>query len=84
VLGLGWLHVGLFALPMAEIVRVAGMAMIALLTVIVLATLNGALVPVVLTRLGLDPAVSMGPFVTTANDILGLTIYFSVATALLV
>jgi magnesium transporter len=50
-----------------------------LLTVIVVATANGALVPFILQRAGVDPATSMGPFVTTLNDILGLTIYFLVA-----
>jgi magnesium transporter len=64
--------------------RLAVVAALALLIVIVLATVNGALIPVVLKRAGLDPALSMGPFVTTANDILGLSIYFAVTTALYV
>ena len=51
-----------------------------MLTVIVLATTNGALVPFVLKWLGIDPASAMGPFVTTLNDIIGLTIYFMYAT----
>ncbi len=54
----------------------------ALFSVILLATTNGALIPVLLHRLGIDPAVSMGPFVTTANDILGLAVYFTIATLL--
>lgn len=69
-------------MAMAEVARLALMATLALLSVIVLATVNGALIPVVLSRLGIDPAVSMGPFVTTANDILGLTVYFTIATLL--
>ncbi|MFO8231943.1 MAG: magnesium transporter [Longimonas sp.] len=51
-----------------------------MLTVILLATTNGALVPFVLKRLGIDPASAMGPFVTTLNDIIGLTVYFMYAT----
>ena len=43
---------------------------------------NGALIPFLLTWLGVDPASAMGPFVTTLNDILGLAIYFLIATAL--
>ncbi len=54
----------------------------ALFSVILLATTNGALIPVVLHKLGIDPAVSMGPFVTTANDILGLAVYFTIASFL--
>jgi magnesium transporter len=39
----------------------------------------GALVPVVLDRINLDPAVATGPFVTTSFDILGVVVYFIVA-----
>ncbi len=64
--------------------KLASVASLALLVVIVLATVNGALIPVVLKRAGLDPALSMGPFVTTANDILGLSVYFGITTLLYV
>lgn len=53
-----------------------------MLTVILLATTNGALVPFALKWLGIDPASAMGPFVTTLNDIIGLTVYFIYATTL--
>ncbi len=43
----------------------------------------GAVVPVMFHRLRLDPAVASGPLVTTANDIFGLVIYFSIASGLL-
>ncbi|MEA3287548.1 MAG: magnesium transporter [Candidatus Marinimicrobia bacterium] len=39
----------------------------------------GALVPVLLNRINLDPAVATGPFVTTSVDILGVVVYFIVA-----
>lgn len=48
-----------------------------------IATLIGASVPLLLKRLGVDPAVSTGPFVTTAIDILGVGWYFIMATILL-
>ena len=38
------------------------------------------LMPIVLKRAGIDPAVAAGPFVTTANDITGITIYLTLAT----
>lgn len=47
------------------------------------AVLVGTLVPVTLRRMGVDPAIATGPFVTTAMDALGVTIYLSIATLLL-
>ncbi|WP_017470687.1 magnesium transporter [Amphibacillus jilinensis] len=43
-------------------------------------TVIGAVVPVVINKLKLDPAIASGPFITTVNDILGLIIYFTIAT----
>ncbi len=48
-----------------------------------IATMCGTVVPLILNYLKLDPAVASGPFITTINDIIGLTIYFTVATAFL-
>ena len=62
--------------------RLALTAALALLIVIVLSTLIGATVPLVLNRVGIDPALAMGPFITVSNDILGLTIFFATATLL--
>ena len=62
--------------------RLALTAALALQVVIVLSTLVGATVPLVLNRVGIDPALAMGPFITVSNDILGLTIFFFVATVL--
>ncbi|GJQ62339.1 MAG: magnesium transporter MgtE [Melioribacteraceae bacterium] len=50
---------------------------IALLVIIVFATMVGASIPLFLRKLGTDPAIATGPFVTTTNDILGLLIYLS-------
>ena len=62
--------------------RLALTAALALMIVIVLSTLVGATVPLALNRVGIDPALAMGPFITVSNDILGLTIFFVVATLL--
>ena len=51
--------------------------------VICLAVLLGVLTPLVFHRVGIDPAVASGPFITTANDVLGLTIYLGLATLLI-
>ena len=45
-----------------------------------IASLTGVLIPVVAHRMHFDPAVASGPLVTTANDVLGILIYFSLTT----
>lgn len=56
---------------------------VAMFLVISLAVFLGVLAPVVFQRLGIDPAVASAPFITTANDILGLFIYLGLATILI-
>ena len=56
---------------------------LSLCAAIMMATTLGAVIPVVLDRFGIDPAVASGPFITTANDALGLMIYFTIASSLL-
>lgn len=51
----------------------------ALIGVVMWGTLIGALLPLLLRRLGFDPATSSAPFVATLVDVTGLIIYFSVA-----
>ncbi len=48
----------------------------ALFSVVVLSSLVGTVTPLVLNRMGFNPALASGPFITTLNDILGLGIYF--------
>ncbi|HKK67858.1 MAG TPA: magnesium transporter [Bacteroidales bacterium] len=52
---------------------------IALFIVIIFATTFGALVPLILERFKIDPALATGPFITTFNDIMGLMIYLMLA-----
>ncbi len=49
---------------------------ISLLCVIVFASMFGTIIPLVLEKLKIDPAVATGPFVTTSNDVFALFIYF--------
>ena len=56
---------------------------ITLLGVVLWGTLTGSMLPMILKKLGADPAVSSAPFVATLVDVTGLIIYFSVAFALL-
>jgi magnesium transporter len=55
----------------------------ALIGVVMWGTLMGALLPLLLRRLGFDPATSSAPFVATLVDVTGLIIYFSVATVIM-
>jgi magnesium transporter len=52
---------------------------IALAGVVLWGTLTGSMLPLILKKLGADPAVSSAPFVATLVDVTGLVIYFSVA-----
>ena len=54
---------------------------ISLFVVIIFASLFGTVIPLVLNKLKIDPALATGPFITTMNDILGLTIYLLVSKA---
>ncbi len=56
---------------------------ITLLGIVLWGTLCGSMLPLLLKRLGADPAVSSAPFVATLVDVTGLVIYFSVAFAIL-
>ncbi len=56
---------------------------ISLLGVVLWGNLIGSLFPLILKRLGRDPAVSSAPFVATVVDVTGLVIYFGIASMLL-
>ena len=43
----------------------------------------GALIPIALYKCKIDPAVASGPFITTINDIISITVYFTLATLLI-
>jgi magnesium transporter len=55
----------------------------ALVGVVLWGTIAGSMLPIILKRLGADPAVSSAPFVATLVDVTGLIIYFSVAFLIL-
>ena len=76
------LGAGVMALPIggASLELLALTASLSMLTVIVLATIIGATVPLLLHRMKIDPALATGPFITTSNDILGLGVFFLLAT----
>jgi magnesium transporter len=54
-----------------------------LLGVVTFGTLSGSVLPLILRRLGLDPASASAPFVATLVDVTGLVIYFTMASLIL-
>lgn len=51
----------------------------ALMSVVFIASFMGTVTPLLLDKLGINPAVASGPFITTSNDLLGYAIYFGMA-----
>ena len=52
---------------------------IALFSVVLLASLLGTVIPLLLDKMGFNPALASGPFITTTIDLIGLAVYFIVA-----
>lgn len=54
-----------------------------LISVVVLASFTGTVTPLLLDKFGINPAIASGPFITTANDIIGIGTYLMIARLLL-
>ncbi len=63
--------------------EISSTIVLALVIVMILASLIGTSIPIILDKYGVDPAIATGPFITTSNDIFGLLIYFSIAKMIL-
>jgi magnesium transporter len=63
-------------------VRLAIAAGLSVLLVTMMAATLGSTIPLVLNHLDIDPAVATGVFITTANDILGVLVYFLIASSI--
>jgi magnesium transporter len=68
-----------FNLMIGEKGDIAVIVSIALFSVVILSSIMGTITPVILEKFGFNPALAAGPFITTANDLLGLGVYFLVA-----
>ena len=71
-----------FVLIINQPIGLALVVSTALFFVVILASITGTITPLVLDKFGVNPALASGPFITTANDILGLLVYFGVASLL--
>jgi magnesium transporter len=54
-----------------------------LVGIVLWGTLMGSIIPMILNKMGRDPAVSSAPFIATLVDVTGLIIYFSIAFLIL-
>jgi len=84
LLALGMASIGfIFAFSISFNVVISIIVAIALASVIVIADIIGALLPLIASSLDLDPAVLSGPLITTVVDVAGLFTYFLIATTIL-
>ncbi len=79
---LGLVMVGVLAFWKSDVMLgvVIGLS---LMSVVVMAAMVGSSVPLLCTKLKIDPTLATGPFITTTNDILGLLAYLTIAHVLL-
>lgn len=56
---------------------------VSLLVTLIIGTLSGTIIPLILYKFNVDPAVASGPLITTINDIISLFVYFGIATMFL-
>jgi magnesium transporter len=62
--------------------KLATVVSASLFFVVILASFLGTTTPLILDKIGINPALASGPFITTANDLVGLTVYFTLANYL--
>jgi magnesium transporter len=63
--------------------QVAASVAVSLVGVVTWGTVTGSMLPIVIRRIGFDPASASAPFVATLVDVSGLVIYFNVARVLM-
>ena len=67
--------------PFVETVPYLGLIVgLSICSSMLIASCVGTIVPLMLKKIDIDPAVATGPFVTTSIDILGVTLYFVIAS----
>lgn len=74
---------GMWTNYQGEPLLLATVVSVSLIITVIIGFLFGFLVPVILDKIKIDPAVASGPFITTSIDILSLLVYFSLALLIL-
>lgn len=67
-----------------DALKITQVVSLSILTSLTVATLSGALIPIIINSFKIDPAIASGPFVTMVIDILALSVYFTLATILII
>jgi magnesium transporter len=67
----------------STVILTAAVIGLSLFAIVLFGNFTGAMLPFVLSKLNIDPAVSSAPFVATIVDVSGIIIYFSIAILLL-
>jgi len=67
-----------------EAFKITQVVSLSIMLSLAVSTLSGALIPIIINSFKIDPAVASGPFVTMINDILALSVYFTLATVLII
>lgn len=62
-----------------DAIKASGIVAFSLLIAMTLSSCVGALVPIIFLKIGVDPAVASGPFITTISDVTALLIYYGLA-----
>ncbi|MBL4704268.1 MAG: magnesium transporter [Flavobacteriales bacterium] len=65
-----------YTMVMHQDIMLAVTLTIAMMSVFIYAGLFGTMIPLILNKYKIDPALATGPFITTANDVFGLLLYF--------
>ncbi len=83
------LYIQIFESTFASDVGISGFAIsgcigISLFLSMLVASLDGTLIPMLFKKVGIDPAVASGPLITTVNDFVAVCIYYGVSLLLLV
>ena len=81
--GAAWLFGGMLAGSPEDLGHMALAVAIAIAVAVTMANVIGAMLPFFFKRVGLDPAVTSGPFIASTMDVLGIVIYFTTAMTLI-
>ena len=68
----------------SDALQVSFIVALSLFVALTIATVVGTVIPILLKKLKIDPAVASGPFISTINDIAAVIIYYGLATLLFV
>ena len=63
---------------------IAGCIGVSLLSAMTLSSFGGTIIPLIFKKIKIDPAVASGPMITTINDLIAATIYYTLANLLLI